>query len=288
MEIFKKIKNSVYGPDYYGQAEKKPFSYSLKYYLLFVLIISFLATIVVSVKTVPQIKSFADYFLGSVINRYPAELEVTIKSGKVSTNVQEPYFVGMPKKWEGAGYENILVIDTKNSFTEESFVGYKTACLLNETSIICYDKKDIKITSLKDVPDTTINKDKIISLAGKFTPFLRLIYPAFIILVFCVIFFSYSWRLAYLLIFAILVWIIAKLKKVDMGYKKSYQLGLHLLTMPVIVTFLLEAVLKLTGTSFNIPYLFSILFAISSIINLKRHDQIMVVPQAPGNVPDKL
>jgi hypothetical protein len=287
MEIFKKIKNSVYGPDYYNEVANRPFSYSLKYFFLLILIFSFLMTVVVSAKAIPQIKSAVGYFLESVIQRYPSELEITLTGGKASVNVEEPYFLGMPKKWEGA-YQNILVIDTKNSFSVEKFVEYNTACLLTETSLVCYDNKDIKITPLKSAPDITINKDKILSLVGRFKSFAWVIYPALIIAVFCGIFSAYSFRLVYLLIFALLVLLIAKIKKMDLGYKKSYQIGLHLLTLPIIITFLLYFVLKIAKATIDIPYLFSIIFLVSALINMKRHDQIMVVPQAPGNVPDKL
>lgn len=269
MELFKKIKNSIYNPNYYSELIEKPFSYSLKYYLVFTLLIAFLGMIILSFTAVPSIKSFLDTVGSDILNQYPNELEIVIKNGKASTNVSEPYFVAASEEWKG-GEKNIFVIDTKNPFSIEGFKNYQTECLLTQDSLACYDENGtIKITSLAQIPNFTLNKDTVSSFFNKITPFFKLTYPIFIIGAWLGIFTGYTFRFVYLLFAAILVWIIAKIKKVKIGYGKSYQLSMHLLTLPIIITFLFNYIIKHFVTGFSIPYFFIVLFLIMAVINLK-------------------
>ena len=96
MEFFKNIKNSIYNPEYYSNLLNKPFSYSLKYFLLFSFIIALLLTVDSSFSALPKIKSFLDVAGKKTIQYYPDELQITIKNGKTSTNVNEPYFIKTP------------------------------------------------------------------------------------------------------------------------------------------------------------------------------------------------
>src|SRR4030042_4087478 len=163
MEFFKNIKASIYNPDYYRSVINKPFSYSLKYFFLFVLIVALVSMLLLSFTVVPKIKFLVNLFSEKILQYYPDELEITIKGGKASTNVKEPYFIKAPAEWSAVSgkkdpnVENILAIDTKNPFSVERFEDYKAYCYLAKESLACYDEhKQIKITLLSDFPEGTI------------------------------------------------------------------------------------------------------------------------------------
>lgn len=276
MEFFNNVKKSIYSPDYYQEVLARPFSYSLRYFFLLVTVVALLATIVISFSVLPKITSFLNMVDEKVLQYYPDELEIVIEKGKASTNVQEPYFIKVPADWEQddkvkpAGMENILVIDTKAPFSLENFKNYKTACLLTEDSLACYDDNQaVKITPLTQMPNFKINEAVVSSFLNKVQPFLKLAYPIFILVFFLVFFVSSAARLIYLLIGALLIWLVAKIKKVGIGYKKSYQIGLHLMTLPLIAGFLINHLLTLFGIRIDPPYLFTIILVLAAFVNLK-------------------
>src|SRR3989344_3778063 len=143
MNIFKLIAKSVYGPDLYLSLKDKKFGFSLAYFFKFILLLSLLVAIVTGIIIGPKINDFIQRFGTRMVEYYPDELEITIKDGKTSTNVNEPYYLPIPDEFIGAleseavvyginqtEIENLLVIDTKQTFSVESFEQYKTLALL--------------------------------------------------------------------------------------------------------------------------------------------------------------
>ena len=276
MEFFKNIKNSIYNPEYYSNLLNKPFSYSLKYFLLLSFVVSLLLTIVFSFSTLPKIKSFLDIAGKKAIQYYPDELQITINNGKASTNVNEPYFIKTPEDLKIKNIDNLVVIDTKNNFSLTEFENYKTLLLLTNNSLIYREKNNTKITiqSLKQIPNYTLNKPALLSFFNKVSPYLKLVYPFFIILMLLFFFSALTLRLFYLLVAALLIWIVAKIKKINIGYSKSYQLGMHLMTLAIIITQLVS----LTLPRVHIPFLFTAITLLAAIINLKVISQTAISP----------
>jgi hypothetical protein len=200
------------------------------------------------------------------MQNYPEELVVKIENGKISTNVQEPFYIKFSQGYEYKNVDNFLAIDTKNPVNIDKFDEYKSYCLLTRESLICYDNDAIRVSSLEEVPDIIIDKNKISFWIGKIKPFFNLIYPLFFIMAIAMFFMIISFRLIYLLFFAILVWVVAKIKKINMGYWKSYQTGMHLMTPAFIVLYLLSFIAPDAG----IPFFFTIIALLAAIINLKN------------------
>jgi len=285
MKFFKNIKNSIYNPNYYNSVIAKPFSSSLKYFLLFILLLTLLTTIILSFTTIPKIKFFIDTVSKEILRYYPDELEIVIKKGKVSTNVQEPYFIKISSNSKNILVQNILVINTKTPFSLENFKDYKTACLLTEENLVCYDENQaIKISPLTNIPDFKLNKLIVSSFLTKIQPFFKLFYPLFILALFMIIFIASLWRMIYLFFGALLIWLVAKIRKIDIGYKKSYQLGLYLMTTPFLINFLIKYALKPLGVPLNIPYLFTIVLIVMAVLNLKTKT-IVENPHILANPP---
>ena len=73
-------------------------------------------------------------------------------------------------------------------------------------------------------------------------------------------------KMIYLLFGALLIWLVAKIKGLKIGYKKSYKAGMQLMTADIIIISILGAISpKLTFTFF-----FSILLVISAVLNLNK------------------
>lgn len=234
-------------------------------------------TIYLSVSVLPKISDFFKNISPTVLNYFPDELEIVIKDGLASTNVSEPYFLEIPfdvpeniemkPDARSYGIENLLVIDTRSDeATLEEFKSYNTLVLLNRKTLMHYDENQVVIQSLAVIPNFKLDKEVISSLLAKVVPYFRLVKPLFIIFVFGGYFsFVFFGRMLYLLFATLLIWIIAKVKKVDIGYKKAYQLGLHLLTASILYQIIFGLILNISKSSL----LFIGLIIILAIVNLR-------------------
>jgi len=274
MNIFEKIKNAIYNPKYYSEVVAKPFSYSFKYLLIFALLFALAFTIVVTIRFIPIVK-FLQEKIPQTVGYFPQELVISIKDGKASTNVQEPYFMKIPddyyksshqKSPDGVYIENFAVINTKDKFDVNTFFSYKTAVLLTQDSFVYFDNGKISITPLSGIKDFTLNKDKVAGFANVIQPLIVLFYPIVFVGAYIGGFFVILFKMAYLLFGALLIWIIAKIKGIKMGYKKSYIAGMQLMTGAIIITSVLGAI----SPRLTFAFFFSILLIVSAFLNLRK------------------
>lgn len=277
MNIFIKIKNSIYNPKYYSEVITKPFSYSLKYYLVFALIFALAFSIVATIEFVPIVNLLSEQ-VTKLSEYFPEGLEITIKDGKASTNAPEPYAVEMPanlKSTEKEGVKNLIVLDTREKFNLDTFSSFDTYAILNSDSLAYVNGNgQISITSLSSVKNFTLNKGQVESFINTVKPFVVYIYPFIFIGAYFVGFMIMVAEMIFLLFGALLIWLVAKIKGVKIGYKKSYQTGIHLITLPIIIA----SVVGLIPTNFTIPYLFTILLILSAALNLKKEIMQPVAP----------
>jgi hypothetical protein len=270
MNIFIKIKNSIYNPDYYNEVLAKPFSYSFKYFLVFALLFALVFTIVATIRFIPAVNLLSQK-APELANYFPQELTITIKDGAASSNVQEPYFIKVPKNTEETNsmqpdLENMVVIDTKNKFDISTFNSYKTFIILNSDSIAYIDNGKISISPLSSIKEFVLNKSTVVKFIDAIKPFLVVLCPIVFVGAFIVGFFAVLLKVVYLLFGALLIWLVAKIKGVKIGYGKSYQAGMHLITSAILITSILNAFsAKLTFT-----YLFTILLIVSAVLNLNK------------------
>ena len=286
MNIFNKIKNSIYNPAYYQEVMAKPFSYSFKYLLVFGLLFALVFTIVVTIKFIPIVNMLSEK-APQLATYFPQDLKITIKDGKVSTNVQEPYFVKMPQELKNnaslnsanikvngsaiqtdtKNMDNLVVIDTKDKFDIDTYNSYKTFMLVTADSVIYVNKDNqTTITSLSGVKDLTLTRSTVLDFINVLTPFLVILYPVVFVGAYVLGFMSVILKMFYLLFGALLVWAVAGIKGMKIGYKKAYIIGMPLMTSAIIIV----AILNAFPTKMTFAFLFSILLIISAVINLKK------------------
>ncbi len=268
MEFLRNIKNSVYNPKYYQELLSRPFSYSVKYFFKFALVFSVLFVLSFSVFIFPKVNRELKAFIVESVNDYPDELEVSMKNGSVSTNVEEPYYIKVPSSWKGGqqqsvnNFENLIVIDTKNEPDLSNLEKYNAALLITEKYII-YKEENGKntIQSLEGFPDVVINKENVSSFIEKYSPYLKFIYIPLVFAFFVVSLFFLIFRLIYLFFAALLIWLVASIRGVKIDYWKAYQIGLHLMTLPLILISL---------TSIKFPFAFTVVLLIAAAVNIKN------------------
>lgn len=282
MELFEHVRKSIYNPEYYEEIESKPFSYSIKYFYSLVLVMAVILSTVYGFIFIPVTVSFLKSFGTAIVDYYPSELTVTIKGGMVTTNVTEPYSLPFPEKLrssETKGIDNLLVIDTHHDFTMDLWNQYKTTAWLTKDTLIYRDKDNrISITPLDKTPNTEITRTKIASWLAAIEPFFKWVPPLLIFGIFVFFMFFLSGYLFYLLFGALLIYFIARLKKIPLSYKKAYQVGLHAITLSLIFTL---AKLSLLQGSPNIPFLFTAVLCIVAWINLKKKEESTTTEPLP-------
>lgn len=274
MNIFTKIKNSFYNPDYYQEVLQKPFSYSLKYLLVFALLFALVFAIVIAIKFIPIAGLISDK-VDQLPNYFPQELSIKIKDGKASTNVQEPYYIKMPPEFKNSnknisgieGLENLIVIDTKHKFDLDTFASYKTLSLLTAENFVFIDKDSkISIQSIANVKDFTLDRSKIQTCVNLVKPFVPMLYPIVLLGAYVAGYCLVAIKMVYLLFGALFIWLVAKIKGLSIGYKKSYLAGMHLVTVPIIIT----SLICLISPKFTFPFLFTIILMLFAALNLKK------------------
>lgn len=273
------LKKTFTSPLYYKEILKAPFSFSLKFFIFYFFLFSIITTLFVSINFLSKTQSYIRNLPAMLIEAYPEELELKIRNGEVSTNVKEPFKITVKeveKVFEenkdnvlGAkeeDVENILVIDT--SGTMEDFEKYNTAVLITKKNIMYIsDQGRHESIPLSEVGDVTINRNMVEMFVGKAAPLLNLVFPGLVLFVFIGTFsFLPFANMVYLLFFALVLWIIAKLMKYVLSFRKAYQMGLHL----VVITTTLFGLLSLIKVNVTFPFLQTIILSVLSIVILNK------------------
>lgn len=295
MKLFENIKSSIYNPAYYSELLAKPFSYSFKYFLSLTALLALVGTIFISFSVLPEMNAFINNANSKVLQYYPDNLEITAKGGKISTNVPEPYFIKMPAEFKSGQktepefrksvpieeMDNLLVIDTKSPLTIELFKDYKTAALLGRDSLVFYKENGaVNIQPLDEMPDGVMTKAKFSSLLSGLMPYLKVLPYVLVPIVFIALFIGLNiGYLIYLIFGAFVIWIASKIKKADISYGKSYQLGIHAITLGLI----LESTVFWFYPNLDFSFLFTILMLVIFWINFKPLSLARDLPQPPAS-----
>lgn len=281
-------KNSFSSAKYYKDIIKAPFSFSLKYFLFFCFLLSVITTVYLGVKIFNPLNNFLKRFPQVLIKVYPAELEVKIRRGVVSTNVQEPYFLPvdrLEKTFEDFNndvkglnsdkIENILVIDTRAKV--EDMARFQTYALLTKNYLSFYNEDGrIEIIPLDEIKDFTVNQSVVRGLINRLLPLLGYISILLIPFIFTGSFLFFSiFQLIYLLFVAIFLFVAAKIISFPLSYLKSYQIDLHLSTI-ITPFFLLMSAVKI---DVQFPFLKVIVFTLIGIY---------ILNSLKGNVPKEV
>ena len=270
---FQTFKTALTQPKEYRKLSEKSFWSGYWYLILLVLIGIFLKTIVFAsgvVIAVPLVKTQLPMVKNQIRNAFPQDLEVQIKNGSASTNVQEPYVITLHQLVPQLKKEknmNLITIDTTAQV--EQYQSYKTGFLLTKTNLVYPSRNSSSTNSYEVFPlsgikePVTIDKNTYDLLAAQVLPYVdkvpQVMYGfAFVtVILFPLLgaFFFVNGSLFYLLVMTLVLLIIAKIMKRDFTYKSLYKASMFGLTFPLVVTYVAELLrLQISGL-YNLAFL---------------------------------
>lgn len=276
MNFFNNIRSAIYNTDFYTKISKQSLGTSLKYFFALVLLLTLINVLILSyeltVKIPQEVRSFISQTAGSI----PENLEVVIDKGSVTTNAEEPFFIPFPKfdnEIRQDSFNSILVIDTKTPYSSTQFNQYKTLFWLTKDSLFYQDKEiDQRSLDLSKVDNLTVDRDFIAGWIGTLNPWLNLLGPILILLVFTGMFAGFSFNLIYFFFLAVLVFFLSGIFKWGLNYKTSYKVALYSSTL----SFFIDLVLFNTGLYtgfFGFPFLFTLTSLCITTINLQNFEK---------------
>lgn len=247
---------SLTRPAYYKDVLQARFRFSVKYYIV-------LSALLILVSTVAGVINYSasvrdDFTITSkeVVQDFPSDLVLTITPTGITANKNFPLIAQMPsvlmRSWAtpASTLKNLAVIDPNGeiAYLEK----YHALMLINNSYVVVGSGESIQTTPLKDFPEIRLDYPKM----HQFSQTLLLIAhyaiavtAGYFALTGLVSFFV--WRLLYIAIFAFGLKLVCIYKhKSTVGtYSKAFQVSLHSITLPVLISTTLE----IAGTIFSIP-----------------------------------
>lgn len=273
--ILETFKKSIYNPAFYQSAGKEPFWNIFHYYSKVALILSAMMTVVLGIFIVPAGVAFIKEHAPDLIKTYyPAGLVVHIEKGEAMANVPMPYIVPV-KQVTGIApavdtLQNMLVIDTTHGFDKKTFEDYKTYALLTKTEIVTQsDKGQITIQNLRGTPTTTISQEVLLSWVEKIRGALGYIVSFGLVATFVIFVLGYFMYLLPLLLFALVPFFIAWLKKIPLSYGEAYKMSMYAI-LPALA---LKTLINLMGIFFIPPYFTLLVFMLIVALNMREVGQ---------------
>lgn len=274
------FRKSLFSLVYYRDVVKTRFRFSFKYFWSFSFFLGLLLTISLSVAVIPGVNAFLTKFSNRAHMLYPQDLVITLKNGELSTNVAEP--LRFPIPFELIADNPPAVSDQKQIYlitidTQASASAYETSrslILLTKTdSIIADPEGGYRSDPLKNWGDVTIDKKFADGWLNKILPLLK--YAQIIIVLAFGIFFVFILpvsRLVSLVFLTLFLLIPVKLLKLDLSFKKLYQIGLHALTLPTLIQIFMLSF----GLLPALPFFNSILYLLYAMVILSDFKRTVV------------
>ncbi len=271
--FFLEIRSSIWDPAFYRSLGDRPTKNAIRYFAKLSVLIALVSSIWVLFIIVPAVRSFTDTALDAVLEAYPKNATFEIKNGVLSARPSVPYkIVAEDAKTKETlaqlGYEYSAVIDaTRATFSEDLFTSYKSPVVITQNTIAMKGNNGkIELMPIQGIPNVTITKDVVEEYGQKAADFLKNLSPLFAPLAFIGFFVTtFLQTLLYMFIGALIVRLTLHLMGMPSTYWKSYAMGLHAATLPVILT-LIAPVLGLP----SVPFMFSLILVIVVYINFSQ------------------
>ncbi len=273
---------SITSPTYYRDIVKAPISFSLKYvfFLSYVFMFIFIAVSAIYMATfLPKLPEFVTTAKSRLETFYPLNLVITIKDGIVTTNTDEPVFLNIPEAVD-EDIKHVVTIDTKAQV--EDYYDYDTFFLVTDDSVVYpeSDDKTYSVTSIKELQEevdiTQIDRNVYEEFLGvaypaldsipKLAPFILI--GVVLIVPFIASVFEFIRNIIIVALLSVMTFVFALLLKINLPYLKIFQMGLHAVTIPLI----LMLILFFTGAS--VPLLFIASFLLWMVIILTQYKEV--------------
>lgn len=191
--------------------------------------------------------------------------EIVIQNGQASIREKQPYSV---KNLEEQ--DLVLVIDTTiTSYDQALKLLQDTSygAVLTRTTIVSKDRGEVKIISIKDFPDMTLNSENIRRAVDTYAPMIRK--WGIVILLF---FFTLT-KLTQACLFAFMPYVIARIFNRPVSYEDAFKLSSVCLVVPVGVNLFLDFVGSDLSTSifaYYVIYMATLAFMMRDLLREER------------------
>lgn len=243
---------SLTRPAYYKDILQARLGFSIKYYIVLSALLVIISTVAGVINYASSINHDFTVTAKEVVQDFPPDLVLNIAPAGVTANKSFPLIAHTPfvltRSWEG--FQNLAVIDPNGEISD--LEKYHTLMLINNSYVVVGNGESIQTTPLKEFPEISLDYPKmhqfsqtLLFVAHYAIPFTA----GYFVLTGLVSFFI--WRFLYLVIFAFglkLIYIY-KHKSTVVTYSKAFQVSLHSVTLPL----LLSTVLEIASTVFPIP-----------------------------------
>lgn len=273
--MFETFKKSVFSPQFYREVGGGSFKDALRYYAKFGLALSLLSVIAFGLLLVPQGVGFLRERAPELVKEYyPAGLVLNIVNGELSVNVPLPYIIATKditrraiQNWK---FDNVIVIDTQNDFNKKTFDEYNTFALVTKHEIVTSNNGgNVTIQEIPSTMTTMINQTAVLSWVEKVRASLVYVVPIGLLILFVTLFFGFILYLIPLFVLALIPFLLARLKKIQLSYGGAYRMSLY----AVIPGIVLKSILNISGVFFVPAYLTFLIFLLIIVMNVRESEQ---------------
>jgi hypothetical protein len=205
----------------------------------------------------PLLKSKINEF---VATSYPDDLVVNIKDGKMTANIDEPFFIKTPGATENSEVKKNLLVLLPNEKKDASLLSkYDTSLAITSDGIVG-EKNEGKEISIINYDDMTFTLDKV--MAQKYLNILYYFFTIFFVIGvvpmgMLVLVTMIGFHLIWLFFVALLIWAFLSLKKLNISYKQSYRIGMYSI-VPLVFLELIAIPFNLSGSLFTIAIMLTV------------------------------
>lgn len=229
-------------------------------YLFFLLVVTHVIGAVIIAAgfaaAMPKMPEIVGAIKGGLRDLYPAELRLEIKDGIASANVPQPYVVPFPPQWqplfeeakdEDRKIDSLLTIDTKASV--ESYPETRSIFLLTRDSLAAPGRngQGYQVVPLDKETTMTVYHaayDAFLEAASPYIDMFAIILKVVLLMIVTVLpILAAGLGLAgyalWLLLMALILWLVAMFAGRTLSYGTLYRLSLHGVTVAVLASFVL-------------------------------------------------
>lgn len=241
--FFTDIKHSLSKSSVYTHPETNTVKKSLGVIAILVVILAFIQAVVLGLLFSPALHELR-IVANESIDKFPAELVLTLKDGRLSMNRTAPYILPLdPKNVEKNDHKNFIVIDTSKTLDFKALESYDTAVLITQDGYMTSDTNGkIEAQSFKSFPDYVLSKDVLTPLQAKmdniFGKFLWVVAIAFSLLMWVVISVGgFVGAMFWALIGILLVLLVSRIRMYKLSFSQLYALSLRAYVGVVLFSF---------------------------------------------------
>ncbi len=226
---------------YYHKLLKTSFVHSVRYFLILIAILYFAFLFFFTIKN-PAVLRVQKVIqsLSKSLQSFPQSLVITIRNGRLSTNLEHPYFM-----WFDYEGKKMILLVVDHMVSGNTIPSYKPIMYATQSTFAVRNLKNVEGYQLLSLKGITAQIDKAVITEIQKNVQMVLQSWTFFVIAAAVIglpIILVMVNILYLLIASIIAFTIGKLFLPALSFKKTLQLGMHAITIPLIINYTLGLV----------------------------------------------